>query len=502
MTGDPGQIALELWARGELPWDEVRPLLEATPAAEAEQVDFAAPMLASLFPEQRAFVADRSIRKSGCCTRRAGKTWGDGIMFALKAQEVPQCNMLYLGLTRDSAKRALIRDVMEPQNDLFKLGLKWNRVDLTATWPNGSLLYILGLDTADRYKDRVLGGKYALAVLDEAQSFTIDVKDLIDNKIGPALRDLGGQLVLSGTPGNVVKSHYREIHHGLHPGWSVHRWSALDNPHMARQWKAAIAEQIAQGLEDDPGFRQNYLGEWVVELDALVYRFESRKNLYQELPKGLPARAWHRVLACDLGYNDDTALSVLAYNDFDPRLFVESSEKAPGLDITATAERLQALAAAHDPDSILVDGANKQAVEEMRNRHGLALIAADKKGKPDFIALMNSDFARGIIVLQEQRTAPLQDEYRGLIWDTRKAKQEEHPRFPNHCADSVLYGWRHCRQYLVEPLVHRPAVGTPEYGAALLKAQEDQIRDNLLRWKAEKQFERDITGLAGLEGVL
>ena len=178
-------------------------------------------------------------------------------------------------------------------------------------------------------------------------------------------------------------------------GWSGHRWTTYDNPYMAEQWAGEIAELKAARplVVETPWFRQMYLGEWVIDSDKLVYRFNSDRNTFVELPT-FHAGEWHYVLGVDLGYNDPTAFALCAYHDYDKTLYVLEAEKHPRLDVTSVAERIRGYQARYELDSIIIDGANKQAVEEMRRRHELPLRAADKTGKSDFIEIMNGEFCR------------------------------------------------------------------------------------------------------------
>ena len=50
---------------------------------------------------------------------------------------------------------------------------------------------------------------------------------------------------------------------------------------------AALRAQNAR-VDEVPWFRQNYLGEWVIEDDKRVYRFNPDRNVYGALP-GLPS---------------------------------------------------------------------------------------------------------------------------------------------------------------------------------------------------------------------
>ena len=92
---------------------------------------------------------------------------------------------------------------------------------------------------------------------------------------------------------------------------------------MAEQWAGEIADLKAASplVVETPWFRQMYLGEWVIDLDKLVYRFNSDRNTFAELPT-FHAGQWHYVLGVDLGYNDPTAFALCAYHDYDKTLYV------------------------------------------------------------------------------------------------------------------------------------------------------------------------------------
>src|SRR5712664_1893257 len=139
------------------------------------------------------------------------------------------------------------------------------------------------------------------------------------------------------------------------------------------------------------------------------------------------------------------------------------------MDITAAASQAKSYErAGREIEAMVIDGSNKQAVMEMSNRHGLVkLVPADKTGKADFIELMNADFIMGRIRLSPA-CAALKDEYASLIWNQKPInglvlKREEHPACENHAADSGLYGWRYCYQYLSRAPEKSPQPGTNEY---------------------------------------
>jgi len=227
-----------------------------------------------------------------------------------------------------------------------------------------------------------------------------------------------------------------------------------------------------------------------------VYRFSLDRNAITTLPIiGDPRGQWHHVLGIDLGYSPDpSAFVIAAYHDHDSTLYFTESWKQWRLDITDVAQRVQVYQAKYDLDTLIIDGANKQAVAEMQRRHGLPLVAASKTAKADFIELMNAEFILGRIKVitsacnggiqnsgkktQEQESLALHDEYGGLVWDERalvKGKREEHPRCPNHLADAALYAWRYCFQYLSKAPLPLPVQGDAEW----YREEEERL------WEAE-----------------
>ena len=156
---------------------------------------------------------------------------------------------------------------------------------------------------------------------------------------------------------NLIKGLFFDVTNGREAAWSGHRWDTYANPYMAEQWAGEIADLKAASplVVETPWFRQMYLGEWVIDSDKLVYRFNSDRNTFAELPT-FHAGQWHYMLGVDLGYNDPTAFALCAYHDYDKTLYVLEAEKHPRLDVTSVAERIRGFQARYELDSIVIDG--------------------------------------------------------------------------------------------------------------------------------------------------
>lgn len=465
------------------------------------------------FPAQRRLLEDKAQLLVGLCTRRAAKSFSVGMRFVRAMQKHPGCSCLYLGLTDESAERALWKDVLKVINRRWELGANFVKSNWSMELPNGSILYLLGMDRDETEKDKLLGGKYAEVAIDEAQAFTIDLEQLVFSVLKPAVADYRGNIGLYGTPGNLKRSLFYRLTSDQDPssgpqqwermGFSGHCWSTFDNPYMAENWRQEIeALRAANPLVDQtPWFQQNYLGRWVVDDSKLVYRYQAGRNDFNGSLPNIHPGEWHFVLAIDLGFTDATSFTILAYHDHDRTLYILKSYKKPGLDLTDVSEHAKTLKATYPIEHTTIDGSDKQAVEELNRRLGLNAVAAEKREKAEHIDIMNSEYIQGRIKLGPG-CQPLKDEYGALVWDEReleKRKRKEHPGCENHCADGAYYGWRWCWQYLSEALPAVVQPRTPEWyeaearraAAELEQHHEEEFRENRRRRADEEGSQWD-----------
>jgi PBSX family phage terminase large subunit len=404
------------------------------------------------FPEQTAFVVDDGPRVGALCTRRAGKSYGAGLKIYRSAHKVPGCTVLYMGLTRKTAKKIMWKDVMKVIDRDLELGCKFNEAELSIKCPNGSIIYLEGADAGKDEMDKVLGGKLMLALIDEGGSYRIDLRKLCYEIIEPALADYDGTLAMIGTPTDLLDSLFHHVTDGREHGWSTHSWNTTDNPYMAEVWEKRLKmlKETNPLIEETPSYRRMYLGEWVTDISALCYKYDIHRNTVEALPHRAD-RDYIYMMGVDLGFNDPSAFVISAFSKVDKNLYFVEAYKRSEMIISDVAERIKYYNKKYDIYRVVIDNASKQAVEELKQRYGLGLVAADKAGKSEFIEIMNSEMIQGRIkVLDVPETEPLRTEWGSLIWDDRSDRREEHPACENHCADGALYNWRECYQYLSE----------------------------------------------------
>lgn len=405
------------------------------------------------FPKQNAFINDQSTLIAAQCPRRSGKSEGLGRKQLGECFNFPGSNQLYIGLTLASARAIMWEPIVKRLNEEMKLGGKPNESRLEMKFEHApgvvSQYVLFGADASAREIDKKLGGKYRSIVIDEAAFFKQDLNDMVYEKLLPCVADFDGWIALASTTSEYTRGLFYDVTNHVEPGWSIHKWTGEDNPYMREK----LAKQIAMlkknkpRIEETPAFRRMYLNEWVIDHDSFCYKYDRERNDCEELPG---ADEMVNVLGIDLGFNDPTAFALLSYSEYDPCAYIRHAYKRSAMIISEVAERIAWYIEKFNPTACVIDNASKQAVEELKQKFSLPLIAAEKTGKAEFIEIMNSDFILGNIKLLPD-AEPLKKEYGQLIWDKDKLpKKVEHPGCENHISDSSLYAFRYCYQYRYE----------------------------------------------------
>jgi phage terminase large subunit len=386
------------------------------------------------FPQQRALLDDRSRLKALLTSRRAGKSFAVGIGLVEAALEAPNSLCFYIGLTRETSKDIMWEPILKRLNKSIGLGLTkadFNETSLTVRFRNGSRIRILGMDNDASEMEKRLGVGVRRVCIDEAASFSQDLKLFIDNYIEPATADVLGDIWLTGTPGIYRRFFYKVTHpdplqrpmnaDGRTPQWAHHSWHTFDNPFMKDQWETLIAAKKAQygrDFEDTPEFKTMYQGCWYDDESRLCYHYHPDRNMAEKIPE-----LESGVVGIDLGYNDDSAFVVVGWTKYDRTLYAVHGYKEKEMTLTAVAEKVMALQRQYPfVHRLVVDGAAKQSVEEMRQRFQLPFVATEKKGKADVMALLDNDLRRGEVKVLRGTCEPLIDEWSKLVWD-KKAEE-------------------------------------------------------------------------------
>jgi hypothetical protein len=455
------------------------------------------------FPQQRAFLEDPSRFKAAHCSRGAAKSYtaGIGIYEAMLAH--PGCSCFYVTKTHDMARNIMWRAVMKDINDKFKLGIDFREDLLEGRHPNGSTFRLTGIDGDRKQQDKLLGGKYKLVILDEVAFFETDLTEIIYKTLIPATGRVGGSIWMMSTSSDFPRGLFYEATRPEKDlrikGWSVHEWQWWDNPYIKEEMQSVVDELIAANplIVETNHFKQHYLNLWVIDESKLVYRFSPERNLitleeWNRKVASLPPDGWSRVLGVDTGWEDDNAFVLSAYHVNDPNLYIlkvfckkqmyfDDKDRRPDHGVIQKIQEYMGVGHLA-PHKVVIDGANKQGVEGMRQRSNIPFEYADKLDKATFIELCNSDLVQGKIkIVDTDENKPLCLELASLVWLTEgsaiKFPKKEHPALPNHMADAFLYGWRNGYHYHSAPAEVKVPIGSVEWH----KQQNENI------WERERE---------------
>jgi len=442
--------------------DEIRSATEME-AAKVQAITFGS----EKFPQQFAFINENAPLASALCPRRAGKSYAIGLKLYKKAFDFPGSTVLYISLTKDSAKRIMWRDVLMEIARQYGIEVVDRATLLEIDLPNGSMIKLAGADSSQKEKDKFLGGKYPYVCIDEAGSFTQDLADMIYEYLEPAVADYEGTIDLVGTPTVFWQGFFCKVTEGREAGWVTHAWDTLDNPYMRDKWQKRLDLLKARDprVEETPRYLRMYKAVWVKDMENLIYKFQTDRNTVDVLPDG---EIDGQVLGIDLGYNDATAYNLSRYYFHDETLYFIKSFKEAGQIVDDVVRTMKQYIIDYDIHTIVIDNASKQVVETLKARfsfYDVVIHAADKRDKIEYIGFMNSDFILGKIKLLKGETDGYAEELGNLIKDPNNLKTVEHPSCENHLCDAGLYNWRFARNYTAQPMA------LPEHPEDIIEAE-------------------------------
>lgn len=410
--------------------------------------------------QQRVF--DSKARwKAVLCSRRAGKTVLDAALLVDAATEAgADEHCVYIARDRKLAKsliwgklKQLIREL-----GLIEDGWKIKEAELRIELPNGAAIALYGARGADHDEtmNALRGLKIRRCIYDEPSTYTETLEAMTRDVVEPALGDVRGDLIVTGTPGVVLAGWWFEVStgKGANPRkkWERHKWTVLDNPFFAdpQKW---LDDQLRenQWTPDNPTYIREYLGEWFADDNDLVYRYLASRNKIGELPKDY-SRDWAHTLGVDFGtMRDSCAWTVLASHPHRRDIYVVKSFKRHGMLPEQAAEITNKLIREYNVDRTAADsgGLGAPYVAEYAKRFGTQLTAADKRDKRGHIDLLNGDLRAPRVFVLDTECQELIAEIEVLPYANDK-REKEHASYANDCADSFLYAYVAHRAYLHE----------------------------------------------------
>lgn len=422
--------------------------------------------------------------------RRTGKSHALTAWLCDGWQLYPNEVSVFIAQTQGHAYRILWKTLVR-FNEKYKLGLRLDESKLTATFPNGHAIWLTGCSTL-REVEKIRGGRYRRVAIDEAGTFDSDLLEyLIDDVLDPALMDLDGELALSGTPGPIPKGYFYERCTGIGekgpvPAWPMFEATCLDNPHV--KGREYIRQKLAEKgwTEDNPTFKREYLGQWVIDFDAIIYPFVGNRNAFYDadLPRD---RGRHRtIISVDIGWHHDTSIITSTSHRNHPDVWFRSAWKAPhllpGRIAMEVERRRQPLLLAGDSVELVIDSGGsgaKTIAEELKATYGLPFRPAEKQGKILGIERLRGGLLDGTVHADPLECAPLIAEWSALPYND--ARDDHHEQYPDHCADGALYGYRQ------HHLAYRPEEDPPKPGSPEWHAKERAKERAAARKRARKR---------------
>lgn len=459
--------------------------------------------LEGLMPIQLQVHRDPSKRISLCCTRRAGKTYLAAPWFVEMGMKSTKYNQtdFFVAPTLEHAKGLMFGHLRDLKR---RTGLNFEIKNDPAGvfFPNGSRLLFRGAKDIDDL-GALVGYPTAMLWVDECQDIRDEILQHIQNKVGPALRDLNGRIIFSGTPGRVSAGLWYQIATGKRSNWTNYHWSLFDNPHLSAESRDMETILKDEGYTPDtPAFKREYLGLWVEDDSLIVYSYNPMKNGNYQFHEPLSNdHEWHYIIGVDFGYRPDPSACVtIAYSNTHPDLFLVDEFKANEITYTEFYERgIAPMWAKYGPCVAVADAGSPQAIAEINNRWGIGLqpsVKGNKKtSKASWVELLNADLLRGHVQIPvESKTAK---EMAELVWDPDKLpERKEHPRRDNHLCDATLYAYIHSKHWLQLPRHQDAPILDAEarYGWELAQYAQRLARPTKLRdWSNDDDFYGNTT---------
>lgn len=431
------------------------------------------------FDAQFKFISDTSRFKTACTSRRAGKS--GGIIRDMVGTCLTEKNIicLYVTITSRNARNIIWGDLKRLLED-YKIPVKTDDTRMTVVFKEtGSEIRVGGAKDESQIEN-YRGWKLRKAYVDEAQSFRPYLRYFIDDILLPSLRDLRGDLMITGTPGPLLSGPFYEYTHSEF--LSHHHWTAFDNPFMHNIEKGmdlnlTLAEerQMRGITETDPSYIRETFGKWIEDLDSLVYKFSRDKNRFGALPD----EKLEYIFGIDIGYEDSDAIAVIGYSHTSNFCYLVEEVITGKQDITSLSNQIRALQEKYKPVKMVMDAGalGKKIQEEIRLRQGLVIEAADKHRKFEFITLLNDDLRTG--KFKAYPNSRFEQDCFLVQWDkSTPGKLKISDSYHTDIGDAVLYGWRECRHYF-QMDKKPPKLAPDEYMRAMEEKEAEQLAERL-----------------------
>jgi hypothetical protein len=447
---------------------------------------------------QRPFVEDESQGCGAQAGRGAGKSFGMAAKYHKPSAAHPGCASVFITVSVERSRDILLPGIWK-LNEKFGIGITERKKDNALVWPNGYRVLLRGCkDRSEANKRR--GTPWVLAGWDEADAINPSLLEYdIHDCVEPRLVDYDGRWFIGGTPGAIPHGYWHR-HSTGELGYPVHRWDARTNPHInalpyfiktlnrmqgvppKELWPKGVTS--IEGIIADPKhwhllparFVREYLGQWVTDLRALIYKLTADNN-YAELP--LEPDYW--TIGCDLGANgpenedlDHAAIAVCASHRSLPFTWIPEARRLRDITVNSLVEELLQLCEKYPKAAVFLDTASAgKIIEKTFRKMGLPIQGAEKGPKLRRIQLVQGAIASKNLLLQLTGCMDARQEAVSLVWD--EGRTEHSPKCSDDVWDAILYAaCPHLGSGEYRPGPPKPLEQVdPEYEEALRRAMDE-----------------------------
>jgi hypothetical protein len=240
--------------------------------------------------------------------------------------------------------------------------------------------------------------------------------------------------------------------------------------------------------DNNPTLLREWRNNWVLDVQSLWIRYNSKLNNYAQLPSVSANVKYHYILGVDVGFNDADALAVLAWSESDPTTYLVEEQIHRKQGVTELAQQIEALRQKYNIDKIMIDAGalGKKVAEELIRRFQIPVEAADKTRKQENVEFLNDALRLGKFRAKETSRFA-QDSYLVQIdWEKStpdKIVIKKHPH--SDIIDAVLYAFKVSPAYTYEPPKPKYPVGSKAWAK---QQEEDMFEKTVDALKEQMEF--------------
>lgn len=275
------------------------------------------------------------------CSRQLGKSWTLIILALEYCLQNPNVQVKYCAGTAKAVskiiKPTLRRILVECPKDLTP---KYNREMGCYVFPNGSLLYIEGLDGGKA--EDLRGTPMHFGIIDEA-GFVDDLDYVVNSILLPMTSTTKGRILIVSTPAKQAGHEFTNFlrvaeYEGAYIKKTIYDFLKdveNDPPHFKERLTLEEVERLKKATNPN-AWRREYLCEIIADSDSTVipeFTDEIQLKCIKEWPKPLRFDTYESM---DLGVKDLTAI-IFAYYDFkEGKLIIEDEFSCHGQQVNTS----------------------------------------------------------------------------------------------------------------------------------------------------------------------